>query len=282
MRKHVDKSKQKELEKYLSSCEMDFDKLKQLISAGIKKKVKPTDKPISSYAFRKGLYLGCPGKDIYFALSWLDEDQFTEIAELLSQQYPDKAPGGHVHTAACIRYIYGCFDKQGCLLSKKHTQMLSNENWTRPEEFMTKVNHFFEKHNKSYGQVLYHEMKAHRLGDSAVIKKDPSLLEPMLDHYLASREIALKIKCWKQTFTPLYWAACYFEKFDKGKATHYHKKSIKNMERYCPDAREGYREKAIHSISYIKKHSDAKSWKKYRSMIKKCKNKCLVKIRNKF
>jgi len=173
MRKHKDTKKQKEYERYLLSYDMSFDDICKLVDNGIENKLKITYKSICAKAFRGGLYLGAPGKDIYFSFLWLSDEQLGLLAEKLAKQYPSKPPQGHLGYAACIRYIYGCFDKQGCLLSKWHKLMMKeeNEDWSMPDKFTNLLNDYFKKNNCEYGQVIYHEMSGHRIGDRLFITR---------------------------------------------------------------------------------------------------------------
>lgn len=281
--KHVDKGKQSELERHLNSYSVTFDDLLSLIGKGIQNVVKEGNKPRMKNAFRQGLYLGCPGKDIYIALMKMDlsDEQIRSIAAALAKAFPATPPGGHVHTAACVRYIYGCFDKQGCLLSKKHQSMMSRDqdDWSISAHFMELVAKEFERIGNRYGLVIYYEMKAHRLGDKAVLANDPSYLTPMLECYLESQRQAKEIKCYKQMFTPFYWAAKYFQKFDAKKAIEYHVKSLNHMEKFCPDARPGYRDKALDSMKYLRKRMNPVEWASYKRKIRKFRNKCLAKVK---
>ena len=51
------------------------------------------------------------------------------------------------------------------------------------------------------------------------------------------------------------------------------------MEKYCPDARTGYREKAVMSIKQLKNSAEKKEWKNMRKWILKCRNVCLSKVK---
>ncbi|KKM06301.1 hypothetical protein LCGC14_1745400, partial [marine sediment metagenome] len=83
-----------------------------------------------------------------------------------------------------------------------------------------------------------------------------------------------------QLFTPLYWGAhYYYEMGDKKKAAKYHWQSLKNMEKYCPDARDGYREKAKISLEHLRKCLNSEDWEDVRKWFKHCKNKCLKKVK---
>ena len=59
-----------------------------------------------------GVYIGSPGRDIYFMLPFLSECQMKEVAEKLSEKFPLKPPKVNVQYSACIRFIYGQFEKQ--------------------------------------------------------------------------------------------------------------------------------------------------------------------------
>lgn len=281
--KHIAGHKQKELNKHVDKFDMQFEDILALIACGIRKKERKGYDAEVDGAFRKGNYLGCPGKDIYFALMFMDMDseEMRDLAEATAAMYPATAPTNHVHTAACIRYIYGCFDKQGCLLSKKHQKMMAKEDadWSIPNRFMALLKREFKKQDNKYGLIILHEMRAHRFGDKACLKNDQRYLRLMMGHYLRSQKLAEEIKCWKQTFTPFYWAASYLERFDTKRAMRYHQKNLLMMEKYCPDARPGYSNKAIHSFLYLKKNMEKKVWKKFSQKAKKFRNKCLHKIK---
>ena len=157
-----------------------------------------------------------------------------------------------------------------------------NEDWSIPDRFMSLVYSYFNINNCQYGQIIYHEMKGHRIGDRLLISNNYRLQSEMLDHYKKAQSLAVKNKSWKHTFTPFFWVASYFEKFDKLLAVKYHAKSLKMMEKYCPDARLGYRQKAIQSLRYLKRNLSKKEWGNTRKWLLKCKKKCLVKVRKQF
>ena len=262
--------------------EINFNQLKMMLERGVVGVVKKNAKPMFNFGFRGGLYLGSPGKDIFFALPNLTEDEKEEIAKIFASLYPLKPPSNHVRWAAVIRYIYGCFEKQGCLRSKSDKKRMIEENsdWSISLDFMDRVAKYFELNNNKYGLVIHYEMLAHRYGDRAIIEKNEEFLIPMMKFYQRSSEIAMGIKCWKQTFTPFYWAGGYYGSLKKKmRAVECYMKCIRRMEKYCPDAREGYREKVKVALSYIKKHSDKKEWLNFKSEYKGYKNKCLRKVK---
>jgi len=260
-----------------------YNQLLEMIDRGIMKKIgkKPKHKPFS-FGFRGGLYLGAPGKDIFFVMPSLSEKQFVYIAHRLAKAFPRKPPGNHEHLAACIRYIYGCFEKQGCLRSKEDKTRMIDENpdWELHMKFMIEINSWFKQNRHTYGRVLHHEMLGHRYGDKAIIERNKSYLAKMINHYENAQRLALKCKSWKHTYTPFYWAAYYYyEMKEKEQCIKYHKLNLQFMEKHCPDARPGYRDKAKTSIVQLKKNMNKDEWKIMRKWIRKCKNKCLMRVK---
>jgi len=251
-----------------------------MFSRGIISKVRDKEVPFS-FGFRGGVYVGAPGKDVYFVLRTLDISRHDELAKSVANLFPRKAPSNHVGYAAFVRYVYGCFEKQGCLRSRKDKRRLINEkpDWTISTQFMERVANFAIKNDNKYALIIHYEMLAHRLGDLAVIKNDLIILPEMEKHYLISKDLALKINSYKHMFTSYYWCAKYFAELNQIEtALKYFKRTLKAMEKYCPDARDGYKEKARDSISYFKNNTDAERWKSMTEWLKKCKNICLRKV----
>ena len=175
-------------------------------------------------AVHGGIYIGSPGKDIYLMLPYLDKEQMKETALILGKKFLKKPPTNHVNIAACIRFIYGQFDKQGILKSKKDFERMKKENldWELPRKFLNLLYKRLEKDNNYYGLSILCEMEGHRLGDEAIINKDKEKLKRMEETYNKSVEFAHKCKSWKQLFTPYYWSAMYLIKFrDREKSIRY-------------------------------------------------------------
>lgn len=274
MRLHVDDTKQANVEEYLKTYSYNFESLcKQIDQFGIVEKFSRRDACIE--AFGEGKYTGSPGKDIFFALPYMSDSHVDCLAEQLACKFPQHPPYDHVAFAACIRYIYGCFDKQGTLLSDRHKNIIALMKWDRCDLFMDRVYYFLKKHNRYYGQVIYNEMKGHRLGDLINTTNDISLKNSMLEVYCKSQAIAVSINSCKHTFTPFYWAARYLESISAEEAVTYHWKNLRNMERFCPDGRAGYKTKALDSISFICEHGEKDRLIRW---LKQCKNTCLVRV----
>lgn len=255
---------------------LTFDKLIQLVNKGIKAKIAKNDKSFFEGAFRDGKYLGCPGKDIYFTLPTLTMEHKNKLAAGLASQFPKKPPVDHVGFAACIRYIYGCFDKNGCLLSKEKEEELADSDWTEGFAFMGLVNDCFMNSKNDYGSTVHYEMRAHRHGDSAILKNDLQELETAIEYYEKSKTLAEKCKSKKHIFSSMFWAAGYLERFDQGRACEYYGKCISLMEKHCPDSREGYLSKAEKCIKYLSKHVGEKDWVLYKKRFKTYKNKVVA------
>ena len=83
-------------------------------------------------------------------------------------------------------------------------------------------------------------------------------------------------------FTPYYWCFEYFKKAKKkDRSLMYAYLTIKNADKYCPDARPGYVSKLLSCVNYIKKY-DKNKWGKFYSKFRSSKNKCVKKVLKKF
>jgi len=226
------------------------------------------------------MYQGAPGKDIYFALSSLSHDQLLSLADVFSDIFPlNQAPSDHVGYAACLRYVYGQFEKQGSLRSKEDFRRMLHEelDWQLPRIFLSMVIDQFIQKGNYYGQSILYEMEAHRLGDEAVLRKQPSNLDAMEQTYLKSVEAAHRCNSYKQMFTPYYWASMYFIRYPvQSKAISFCRITIKEAERHCPDSRGSYVEKLVNCLKYLR--SNDPKWDKWRDRWKKkCNNACVKK-----
>ena len=229
-------------------------------------------------AMHGGVYTGSPGKDIYLMFPYLSEERINEVAGKLCKHFPKIPPDNHVNVAACIRFVYGQFAKQGILRSDEDFERMKKEelNWVLPRKFISILYGKLEQDKNYYGLSILCEMEGHRLGDEAVLRKDVEKLKLMEEIYDKSVKFAYKCKSYKQMFTPYYWASMYFMKFkDKKKSIKYSKLTIENAEKYCPDSRGSYINKLCHCLRYLKKN-DIKEWKSFYKMYKKnAKNKCV-------
>jgi hypothetical protein len=264
-----------------------FETLIDLVSRGVpKKQVKGIQlrdcegfKSIPG-AMHNGLYIGSPGKDIFLMLPYLSDKQMEDVSDLLSGEFPYDPPSNHVNTAACIRFIYGQFEKQGTLRSDKDFKRMKKDipDWTLPRKFISMLKNNFKEKENYYGLSILAEMEGHRLGDEYRIYKDIKYLKNMELEYVESVNYAYKCKSYKQMFTPYFWAAMYFIKCkNREKALKYCKLTIDNAEKYCPDSRPSYVDKLFKCLDYIRK-KDKKKWSKYcKNLRKTSKNRCLKK-----
>lgn len=234
------------------------------VSNGIKDICKNDKVGKFKFAFRGGEYIGAPGKEIFFSLKNININQMKIVAAQLSQFFPKhKTPTNHVKWAACLRYIYGCFEKQGCLRSKEDQDRMTKEqpDWDLPEQFIDILKDIFEKDKNYYGLTILHEIRAHRLGDRCLIFNKLELLNEMIKEYTLSTNFASKINCVKHLFANWYWAGSYYAKCGQiNKAIEFHKKNIEAMCKYCPDSREGYQTKAADSLKFLKNNLDHSDW----------------------
>jgi len=234
-------------------------------------------------AFNGGDYLGRPGKDVYFSLSKLNEEQFYQVVERLSHRFPFDPPNNHVGYAGCIRYIYGQFEKQGILRSEEDLKRMQIEdiNWDLSRKFMYALRDKFEEQKNYYGLCLFYEMEAHRFGDESFLNNGECEYEKqkMVDYYLKSVKYAYKCNSLKQMFTPYFWCFKYFEKLGYySKAFDYVLKTLEQMEKHCPSSKQGYLVKAMDCAKYMKKNHP-KKWKEILSHYRKVgKNDCIRKM----
>ncbi len=226
-------------------------------------------------AIYNGIYVGSPGKDIYFMLPYMDKGQMREVAVLLSKSFPSIPPKSYGNISACIRFIYGQFEKQGVLKSEKDFKRMEEEklDWTLPREFMWFLFEEFRENKNYYGLSMLHEMEGHRLGDEALIYKDKKKLKEMEQNYFLCIEFAKKCKGYKHLFSIYYWEAGYFKKFGNiNKAISYFKLSILNAEKYYykyfPNGDQYYSKRLLNAFQFVKEN-DSKNWKKFNNKCKK-------------
>lgn len=260
--------------------ETTFQELLALCDRRIPHKV-PKESGVFSWAVNGGDYLGSPGKDIYYALPDLTEEQTKQLVVKHAQQYPTDPPGNHVGNAACIRYIYGQFEKQGALRSEEDYKRMKKRgvDWSLSRQFIDKLHDEFERISNDYGLCLLFEMDAHRLGDESLLYKDNQKLDEMEQSYLAAAEYAHKCNSYKHMFTPYYWASRYFALADKNdKMIMYSRKTLDEADAYCPDARQSYVDKLLGCAKILKNH-DRKQWKRLRKRLdNQSTNRCIRKM----
>ena len=215
-------------------------------------------------------------------MTYITEEQEDNLIEVFADIFPSSPPTNHENLSACLRYIYGCFDKQGCLLSKKHQKVIARLDWEKQDKFIDKLEKAFEARDNPFGLLVLYEMKAHRTGDKAIVSGDFSLMGDMVKYYELSvsylGEIRGRFKNYSYRHTPYHWCACYLERCNKNKAVLYHMKGLRMLEKYCADGRKGYREKVAHSVLYIKKNSKPRKWRALRKEISHYKKKCFATV----
>jgi len=228
----------------------------------------------------EGIYVGSPGRDIYYMLPYLTDDQIEEVSIVINDKFPKTPPGNHVNIAAFVRFVYGQFEKQGVLRSNKDFERMKEEkiDLTLPRKFLSSLFNKFEADNNFYGMSILSEMEAHRLGDEAILHNNINKLNEMEEEYKKVVKYASKCNSYKQLFTPYYWAFKYLLKFkDMERASKYAFMTIKNADKYCPDARPGYVTKLSDCVIYVQKYEKNK-WDTFRARYKNSKNKCVRKV----
>lgn len=210
-------------------------------------------------AAHKGVYVGSPGKDIFFMLPHLNDKQLSVVAHSLCRQFPKKPPKVYANIAACLRFIYGQFEKQGSLRSEKDFDRMKNNmpDWSLSRKFIGLMEDEFSKDKNYYGLSMIYEMEGHRLGDEAVLFNDSSQIDKMENVYNKCVKYAYKCKNYKHLFSIPYWAYEYFKKFgDKKRAVKYGELAIKNARKhylkYFPKGEKYYSKRLSDAFFYIK------------------------------
>lgn len=208
-----------------------------------------------------GLYMGCPGKEIFYSLESLSHDDSVSLAACIASMFQSE-PSKVVHLYCFLRYIYGCFSKQGCCLSNVELERMRSENrdWSKSDIFVGAMIEYFKSTGNIFGQILCYEMQAHRIGDLAVIRNDLSLVADMLYLYNRSAILADQIGCAKNACSANYWAFRYLRLLNKssGEWMPYVIKFCDNVEKY--DKRGTIKTKIGSVIEVAHKELDTKTW----------------------
>ena len=260
---------------------ISYSELLEVVSWGIfsmdMKGVQVSDSRLKGYklkaidnAMYKGIYVGSPGKDIYLMLPFLDKEQMKEVAIKLSQHFPKFNYGKNANIAACVRFIYGQFEKQGVLKSNEDFKRMKKEkpDWSLPRKFFKLLYKELEKNDNFYGLTMLCEMEGHRLGDEAVINKDKKKIKEMENSYSRCIKYAYKCKSYKHMFSVYYWMGEYFKEIDDtDKAVKYFKLSIVNANKYYrkyfTQGDQYYSKRLLKSFKYIK-INNREDWSKFK------------------
>lgn len=194
---------------------------------------KKTSLPPFKRAIAAGLYLGCPGKEIFYGLNLLSRHGMERLAAVVADKFPD-TPQRSVHLSAFFRYVYGCFDKQGCLNGDDQAAAMIKEkrDWSKSDEFVDVLISSFKEISNRYGELISYEMKAHRVGDTVIIRNDMTMLPKMLLLYDSAGQIAEEIMARKNVCSAYYWAFRYLYYLKQPEYYHYAMKFLNNVEKY--------------------------------------------------
>jgi len=141
---------------------VSLKQLHKLVDKGVVRKA-VTAKGNREDIINRGEYIGSPGKNIFFMLDHMTDDEMDDVADRLSNQWSKTPPGNHVGYAACIRYIYGQFEKQGIMRSKNDFNRMKEDkpDWVLPRKFLKYLENQFEKKDNYYGLSILCEMEGH-------------------------------------------------------------------------------------------------------------------------
>lgn len=165
------------------------------------------------YAYESGMYMGCPGKELYFSLPSFSVEQIEKLIPIVCMSFPKLPPGRSVHFSVFWRYFYGVFDKRGVFNSKHNLNNITS-NWPIYFSFVDSViEHYKSMSCIHFGQIIATEMLAHRFGDKFVLSADVGEKikhkKQMIECYENTYKLAIQIKAKKNAFSSLYWCSSY-------------------------------------------------------------------------
>ena len=227
-----------------------------------------------------GYYVAYPAREIFELLPSLNPKQLDSLAIATAEAFPQLRPGKCVHLTCFIRYVYGCFDKQGLLNSKTSANIKQKQpDWSLSDYFMDRVAFYMDKKKRSYGLVLYYEMKAHRIGDKVILDNNKELIDTMLSFYEKAVQLAVILRAWKNTYSPYFWAANYLMAFGEvNRAKEYCLKFLENVNFYGDSP--FLRGKLTGALNMLKRNMTDKEWRKLmRRCRKRFKNKVFKQVR---
>jgi len=205
-----------------------------------------------------GVYVGSPGRDVYHMLQYLSDNQMKIVAKKLADKFPIKRPSTNSQYSACIRFIYGQFEKQGVLRSSSDLKRMKREgvDWSLSRKFLKLLEKELKKENKNHGLVILYEMEGHRSGDEAIIDNNSNKMYEMEQFYLKGIKSADKCNSYKHMFSLYYWASQYFKKFGNGEKRMYYskkaiKQSLKYYHKYFPSGDRYYSNRLGKTFSYV-------------------------------
>ncbi len=252
---------------------LQFEDLLKLIDLGINNRKNQTGfGNILLSCYNGGNYRGAPGRDVYFCLPRLSTEQIKVSAYKLADRY-DKAPiGNNLGYAACFRFVFGMWNRNGSLMSdnewksavdrssfnkyKKTTvyKMISKpKGWILSYKFMDHVIKRLKRNNNYYGLTVAYEMYAHRLGDEAVITGSKKKFVLMKKYYRKAYKNAMASNSWKHKFSPSYWAARYSMKFGNKKTAVLYCRKTLIRGCTCTDGRDSVLSKFYECLLYLQK-----------------------------
>jgi len=197
----------------MNEYKSDFSEILTLLKRGIVPKKHKGYLPVGS---GDTLYMGCPGKQLFYALPRFSSKNLDTLVPVVAELFPKKVPSKGVQYSVFWRYFYGVFSKRGVLNKKCADDTISvTSQWESVYfPFVDRLFSFYsEKYkNKHYGLVLAAEMRAHRNGDLYSIAKNDNkeqYLKKMISMYENAHSMAVRISAHKNAFSSLYWCAMY-------------------------------------------------------------------------
>ena len=176
----------------------------------LKRKIVPK-KPIGfshvKFAIEDGMYMGCPGKEIFFSMSKLSVEDREKLVDPIISLFPRSLNSRSVHYSLFWRYFYGVFDKRGLLNKKKDNTIQVSSLWN---DYFFYADHIMSCFPPShYGYVVALEMKAHRVGDLFLLTKEDKYKKQMLDMYDEVYRLSPVVGAKKNAFSSMFWCSVY-------------------------------------------------------------------------
>lgn len=168
------------------------------------------------FGHKSGLYAGCPGVDIYNYLNAsFNDDELNRLIQRTASFFPETRSGRPTNLTCFLRNIYNMEQKNGVLLHdvRKKELIALHPDWKISHIFIDRLIERLVNTKKYYGIIIAKEMKAHRLGDEAIIYNNVNILKETILIYSYCYEESIKMSVVKNECSSSYWAARYLLEF---------------------------------------------------------------------
>jgi hypothetical protein len=221
------------------------------------------------YAIDGGIYMGCPGKEIYYSLPFFNLEEKDQLIVLILNAFP-MGTGRSVHLSLFWRYLYGMFDKWGCLNDREDVLgkfKNSPVDWSLYFDFVERFLSAAEGKNP-YAYIIASEMYAHRLGDQYLINQKKVYFKQMIEMYDKTISLSTQLSVAKNSFSAPYWCCIYLFKMKKFDQSYYYGNLfLDNCNKYCHS--KGAYNKMRSAVGVLYQISTPEQWGE---ILEKCNN----------